>query len=514
MAMPRLHVKQIVEILRLRFDEQRSHREISASVNCGRTSIGDCLARFKASGLLWPLPAGTTEEEIELRLYPEACLSGATKQPPDWGYIHRELKKKSVTRMLLWLEYREDQPDGYQYSQFCLQYQEWAKSADFVFRNEHRAGEKAFIDYVGQTMPIWDAKTGECKHAQIFLGVLGASNFTFAEATWTQTIPDWLASHKRMFAAFGGVPEILVPDNLRSAVSKACRYDPVINPAYYAMAKHYGLTVIPARARKPRDKAKAEAGVLLVERWILAALRNRKFFSLDELNAAIAVLLTRLNEKKFQKIDGCRLSLFETIDRPALKALPVDDFTISEYKIARVNINYHVELERHNYSVPYTCVQKEVTIRYTARVVEVLYKGESIASHLRRNKPGGYSTIDEHMPPRHKAHVKWSPERMINWVGEAGPSTKKMAEVIIASRRHPEESYKVILGMIRLGEKNGQDRLEAACKRALELNTPYYRSIKNILNAGLDKALMPHKDQTTDLSINHGNIRGPEYYNN
>lgn len=513
MAMLRLHMNEIREILRLRFDAKRSHREIAISVDCGRTSVGDCLRRFTVCGLTWPLPVGTTDESLESCLYPAPIDHGHSRHRPNWQYIHSELKKKSVTKMLLWHEYKGTHPDGYQYTQFCIYYREWTKSADLVFRNEHKAGEKVFIDYAGQTMPIWDAQTGEYKHVQIFLGVLGASNFTFAEATWTQAIPDWLASHKRMFAAFGGVPEIFVPDNLKSAVIKACRYDPVINAAYYSMAKHYDATVIPARARKPRDKAKAEAGVLLVERWILAALRNRKFFSLDELNDAIAGLLVRLNAKKFQKLEGSRRSLFETIDRPALKPLPAEDFVICEFKMARVNINYHVELQRHNYSVPNQYVQKEVMIRYTDSLVEILHNGERIASHLRLYNSNVYSTREEHMPPRHQAHVKWSPERMISWVGEAGPFTKKTAEIIMARGKHPELAFKVILGMIRLGEENGKDRLENACRRAIESNTTYYRSIKNILKAGLDKAKTAKLETPEQGAVIHENIRGPEYYN-
>ena len=512
MAMSRLHVKKILEVLRLRFDSKLSYREIAASANCGSSSVGDCLRRFGASGLAWPLPSGFTEAELESHLFPPAAPT-SDKHSPDWQYIQRELKKKSVTRMILWLEYKQAHPDGHQYSQFCNLYNEWVQTTDVVFRNEHVAGEKVFIDYAGQTIPIWDAATGESKEAQIFLGVLGASSYTYAEATWTQTIPDWLASHRRMFSFFGGVAAIWVPDNLKSGVTTPCRYDPVINAAYYSMAKHYNGSIIPARARKPRDKAKAEAGVLHVERRILAKFRNRKFFSLDELNAAILEELVSLNAETFQKLDGSRQSIFQSIDLPALRPLPANEFVISEYKIARVNINYHIELDRHFYSVPYTYVQKEVMIRYTPTTVEVAYKGQPVATHMRRYK-WGYTTVPEHMPSKHQAHVKWTPERMIFWVGEAGPSTTKVAEMIIASRRHPEESFNTILGMIRLGEKFGKARLEGACTRALETNAANYRSLKNILNAGLDQAASSKPAARETLSpINHENIRGPEYFN-
>jgi len=506
-------MKKIREVLRLRLDLGLSYRKIGESVDCATSVVGDCLLRFKASELSWPVPADILDSELEFRLYPGQASALLLKATPDWLYVHGELKKKSVTKMLLWLEYKALHPDGYQYTQFCTHYQVWAKSADLVFRNEHKAGERVFIDYVGQTMPIWNAATGECKSAQIFIGVLGASNYTYAEATWSQTIPDWLGSHNRMFKAFDGVPEILVPDNLKSAITKACRYDPVVSSAYYSLAKHYDTSVIPARPAKPRDKAKAEAGVLLVERWILAALRNRKFFSLDELNEAIEELLIKLNSKKFQKLDGSRLSLFESIDKPALKPLPTTEFVICDFKLARVNINYHVELDRHNYSVPYQYVQKEAVIRYTPTLVEVFCNNALVATHLRRSQAGGYTTLPEHMPPKHQAHIKWSPERMINWVGEAGANTAKVAEIIIGSRQHPEQSYKVILGLIRMGEQFGLSRLENACARAIAMNTPYYRSIKNILKSGLDKSTNRVATKVESPSINHENIRGPEYFN-
>jgi transposase len=513
MAMSRLHMKKIREVLRLRFDLGLTFREIANSINGASSSVGDCVMRFKASGLTWPIPSDVNDTDLELRLYPGQPSSLLPKSTPNWMYIHAELKKRSVTKMLLWQEYKDLHPQGYQYTQFCAHYLKWEKSADLVFRNDHRAGERAFIDYAGQTMPIWDVTTGGSRPAQIFIGVLGASNFTFAEATWSQSIPDWLGSHNRMFKAFGGVPEILVPDNLKSAIKKACRYDPVISSAYYELAKHYGTSVIPARAAKPRDKAKAEAGVLLVERWILAALRNQKFFSLDDLNEAIAELLIKLNSKKFQKLEGSRQSLYESIDKPALKPLPTNAFEICDFKLARVNINYHVELERYHYSVPYQYVQKEVLIRYTAILVEIFSNNELIATHRRHSKVGGYTTLEEHMPPKHQAYVKWSPERMINWVGEAGPNTSKVAELIIGSRKHPEQSYKVILGLIRMGEQYGKDRLENACTRAIAMNTPYYASIKNILKSNLDKSPPRITAKADSQSISHENIRGPEYYN-
>jgi transposase len=512
MTMSRLHVRQILEILRLRFTLKHSYREIASSVNCATSSIGECLQRFSASGLSWPLADEITESELEALLYPVGQSFTRGRLLPDWQYIHLELKKKSVTLMLLWLEYKKSYPDGYQYTQFCNHYNAWAKKTDVVFTNNHNAGEKVFLDYAGQTIPIWDVTTGESRQAQIFLGVLGASSYTYAEATWTQSSSDWLSSNRRMFNFFGGVAAIWVPDNLKSAVTTPCRYDPIINTAYYAMAKHYDASVIPARAKKPRDKAKVEAAVLHVERRILAKFRNQKFFSLEELNEAIQKEVECLNNEKFQKLEGSRKSIFETIEKPALKPLPTDEYIIRDYKMGRVHINYHIQLEQHHYSVPYTFVQKEILISYTSTKVEVSYKGQTIASHLRRYT-AGYTTLEEHMPTNHQAHVKWSPARMINWVGEAGPCTSKVAETIIASRKHPEASYNTILGLIRLGEKHGKDRLENACTRAVEINSMNYRSIKNILNANLDKSHIPKKQNEDSIPLNHRNIRGREYFN-
>jgi transposase len=504
-------MRKIREILRLRFESGLSHERIATSIGCGKTAVGDCLARHKVGGLGWPLAEHLDDAGLELSLYPPAVPGTSEKPLPVWSEIHTELRKKSVTMQLLWCEYKANHPAGYQYTQFCHHYSQWKKTIDLVFRNEHIAGEKAFVDYAGQTMAIHDPRNGQLQHAQIFIGVLGASNFTFAEATWSQTIPDWIESHNRMYAYFGGVPEMTVPDNLRSGVTRACRYDPLINPTYYAMARHYKTAIIPARKRKPRDKAKAEQGVLLVERWILAALRNRQFFSLDELNRAILELLERLNTKEFQKLKGTRRSTFEELDRPALKALPTHPFEICEFKIAKVNINYHIEVARHFYSVPSEHVRKEVEARYTARTVEILLNGQRIASHKRSFKLGGYTTLAEHMPRSHQEHVKWTPNRMTNWVGRAGPSTAKLANHILKSREHPQQAFSVILGMIRLGEKYGNDRLDRACFRALRLDEPNYRSLKSILTSGLD-GLPVQEPQENETPIEHQNIRGPEYY--
>lgn len=502
-------MKNIKEILRLRFDCRFSYAQISASVNSPLSSVGDCVRRFQATKLEWQDACKLKESELESVMYTLSSSESPSKPQPDWSYIHKELRRKSVTKQLLWGEYKSSNPDGYQYTQFCKLYNTWKKTCDLVFRNSYHAGEKVIVDYAGQTVTIHDPASGQAYKAQIFIGVLGASNYTYAEATKSQTSHDWISSHKRMFSFFGGVPEIIIPDNLKSGVTKACRYDPVINRSYYEMARHYRTSIIPARARKPRDKAKAEQGVLLVERWILAALRNRKFFSLDELNAAILELLHKLNKKPFKKLDGTRESLFLDLDKPALLPLPRLPYEVCDFKEAKVNINYHIEINRHNYSVPYHYVGKKVEGRITSNMIEIICDGQVIASHRRSAKVGGYSTLKEHMPEKHKAHIKWTPERMIAWVGKAGPSTTRVAKLILESRDHPQQNFTRILGMIRLGEKYGQTRLEQASFCALRQNTTDYRSIKNILVSGRDQHInSPRQDDP----IKHENIRGPDYY--
>jgi transposase len=430
---------------------------------------------------------------------------------PDWTYIHRELRRKGVTLMLLWQEYKQIFPDGYQYSRFCDLYSHWAGKLDPVMRQEHRAGEKTFIDYAGQTVSVYDRACGEPKQAQIFVAALGASSYTYAEATWTQTLPDWIGSHVRAFYFFEGVSKILVPDNLKSGINKACFYEPEINPTYLDMARYYGTAVIPARKRKPKDKAKAEAAVLLAERWILARLRNRQFFSLHQLNEAIAELLEELNSKGFQKIPGSRRSLFETIERPALMPLPTAAYQFAEWKKARVNIDYHIEVDRHYYSVPYQLIHKQVEVRFTSAIVECFYKSNRVASHIRSHQPGRHTTLKEHMPESHRKWLEWTPQRFINWAAKIGPETKTLIEKILVSRPHPQQGFRSCLGILRLSKSFGEERVEAACKRALVIGGTSYRSVESILKHNLDT--QADCGQPDDQgSVDHGNIRGSSYY--
>ena len=505
-------MRKIREVLRLKFEAGLSARQIAASVQVGRATIGDYLSRCKAAGLSWPLPSSLSDAELERRLFPALPTVPSEQRPlPDWPAIHAELRRPGVTLALLWQEYRLAHPQGYQYSWFCDHYRAWQGRLDVVMRQEHRAGEKLFVDYAGQTVPVIDRHSGEIRQAQVFVAVLGASSYTFAEATWSQQLPDWLGSHARCFAFLDGVTEIVVPDNLRSAVSKAHRYEPDINPSYRDLAEHYGVAVVPARARKPRDKAKAEVGVQVVERWILAALRNRQFFSLDELNRAIAVLLERLNARPFKKLPGSRQSAFDALDRPALRPLPEQPYVYAEWKKARAHIDYHVEVDGHYYSVPYQLVKKQLEVRLTARTVECFHANQRVASHLRSMHKGRHSTLTEHMPKSHREHAEWTPQRLIHWAEKTGPNTAGVIQDILERRVHPQHGYRACLGILRLGKNYGEERLEAACQRALSLGACSYKSLESILRQGLERLPLAQANLPL-LPDEHANLRGPGYY--
>lgn len=504
-------MRKIREVLRLFFAADLTIRAIARSIQSSPSTVGDYVRRAKVAGLGWPLPDELDDAALERRLFPPAKPKGHSRPLPDWAHVHEELKRKGVTLALLWQEYKAAHPDGLQYSQFCDTYRGWRGTLDVVMRQEHRAGEKLFVDYAGQTVPVVERCTGEVREAQIFVAVLGASNYTFAEATWTQGLPDWIGSHRRAFQFLGGCPEVVVPDNLRSAVTKAHRYEPDINPTYQEMATHYGVAVLPARVRKPRDKAKAEAGVLLVERWILACLRNRTFFSLAELNDAIRELLIRLNDRSFKKLPGSRRQRFESLDRPVLKPLPTAPYSYADWKKARVGIDYHVELEGHYYSVPYPLVKRQLEVRYTAHTVECFHRGKRVASHLRSRVKGRHTTLPEHMPEAHRRYGDWSPQRLIRWAEKVGPATAKLITHILSSRRHPQQGYRSCLGVLRLSKAYGDERLERACSRALLLNAYSVKSVESILKCALEDKPLPEQ-QELPLPTDHDNIRGPSYY--
>lgn len=507
----RLSMRKIREILRLKFECGLSDRKIAKSCRVSRRSVAEYVRKARAAGLSWSLVMGMDDAAIERILFPDGGKVKAERPIPDWSYIHSELKRKGVTLTLLWQEYKASNPNGYQYSWFCREYGKWASKVDVVMRQDHRAGEKLFIDYAGQTVPIVDKVTGKVRQAQIFVAVMGASSYCYAEATWSQGLYDWIGSHVRAFTFFGGVPEVLVPDNLKSGVRKACFYDPDINPTYQDMASHYGTTVIPARVREPRDKAKVETGVQVVERWILARLRNCTFFSLDELNSAIRGLLEDLNNRPFQKMPGSRRGMFESLDAPALKPLPKVAYEFAQWKKATVPIDYHVEVEGHYYSVPYCLVKQQIDVRYTARTVEFFHKNKRVASHVRSTKRGMHTTLKEHMPLSHRRYAEWSPEHFIKRAEKIGPHTRQLTEKILSSRPHPGQAYRTLLGIFRLGKDYSNDRLDAAARRALFIGSTSYRSLESILKTGLDKRPLQEVSDP-GKSINHANIRGPEYY--
>jgi transposase len=490
-----------------------SQRQIARSLHLSHGVVGKYQAAAQRAGLSWPLPAELDEASLAKQLcQPTTTGHCQSRAVPDYAAIHAQLKEKGVTRLVLWEEYRAAHPDdGYSYTQFCFHYQQWQSRLKLVMRQTHRAGDKLFVDYAGPTEPIVNAVTGEVREAQIFVAVLGASNYTYAEATLTQGLADWIGAHTRAFSFFDGVPALVVPDNLRSGVSKACRYEPLLNTSYFQMLAHYETAALPARPYKPRDKAKVEVAVQVVERWILARLRHRTFFSLFELNLAIRALLTALNDRPFKKLPGSRRSQFESLDQPALRPLPATPYEYAEWRKARVNIDYHVEVDKHYYSVPHSLIRQQLEVRLTATVVELLQHGRRVALHARSRVQAGYSTNPEHMPKAHRAQLEWSPGRFLSWSGEVGPHTRDLVQYLLTNKPHPEMGYRSCLGLLNLSKRFGRDRLEAACQHALTLGSPTRRSVLSLLQNGLDQLPLP-TDTPSQRSLIHENIRGPGYY--
>ena len=511
----RIPVRKIKEALRLKFACGLTDRQVARSLGVARSTAAEYFRRFSASGLPYPLPEEADDAVLSTRLFPPpSSLPPPQSRPlPDFPYINRELRTKGVTLALLWEEYRQENPDGYQYSRFCDHYRLWLSRRDLVLRQEYKAGQKMFVDYAGSTVPVVvDRATGEREEAQIFVSVLGASNYTYSEATWTQTLPDWIASHVRAFEYVGGCCDELIPDNLKSGVTRPCFYEPDLNPTYEEMAAHYGTAVLPARVRKPRDRAKVEAGVLVVTRWILARLRKRTFFSLAELNDEIRRLLVDLNNRPFRKMEGTRKSLFESMEKPALKPLPSQPFEYGEWKKAIVNIDYHIDVEGHYYSVPYTLRGEEVHARFNTKTVEIFHKGKRVASHVRSFQRGRHTTAPEHLPPSHREYKEWPPSRLVAWAATIGPKTEEVVETILSAGAYPVHGYRRCLGILRLGKKYGEERLESACARALHLRALSYKTIESILKTGSETLPLRKKANAPELPLFHDNIRGPGYY--
>ncbi len=511
-------MRKLKELMRLKFEARLSHRQIGRSLSISPGTVSDYVRKVQAQGLSWPLPPGTGDEELERRIFSPPAIRGysATKREPDFPAMHQELKRKGVTLSLLWEEYREGLgvEELYSYSQFCARYRTWRRRLKRSMRQVHLAGEKVFVDYAGPKVELIDPTTGEVREANLFVAVLGASSYTYAEASWTQTLPDWCRSHARAFAFFGGVPALAIPDNLRSGVSKACRYEPELNPTYAQMAAYFGVAVLPARPRRAKDKAKAEVGVQVVERWILARLRHHTFFSLTELNAAIRELLEVLNARPFKRLPGSRREAFERLDRPALRPLPAVPYLYTEVKKATVYIDYHIELDGHYYSVPHSLVGQKVESHASAATVSFVHRGNVVACHVRSTVRGKFTTNPAHMPRSHREHAQWSPGRFLNWGAQIGTATAAVVKHLLENRPHPEHGYRSCLGLLNLHRRYGTERLEAACRRAVAIGSPTRKSVLSILEQGLDRVTLESPPTQTTLALDpvHENVRGPGYY--
>ena len=516
MSRRKLSMRKIRTILYLRWSQKKSYRQIMQSIGSKSTGvINDCLRRASCAELSWPLPKDLDDEQLEALLYPKKGKQMHYEEA-DWAKVHKELKRKGVTMQLLWKEYRECRHEGYSYSRFCQLYKSYCRQMSVWMRQTYKAGEKAFIDYAGLTVEIRDNTLSEEKiEAQIFVITLGASNYIYAEATQSQSLPDWIASHRRAFEFFGGVTELLIPDNLRSGVTKSHRYDPDSNPTYHEMAQHYSTAIMPARARRPTDKAKAEQSVQQIERQILAPLRNHVFFSLTELNYAIREKLEAINKAPFQKLAGSRQSLFEEVEKPALTPLPNISYEFGEWKHIRVDGSYHVVVDGHYYSVPYENNKKQIDVRYTATMVECFYKGKQIALHQRNSKKGEHTTLLEHMPKGHRIYAEWTPERILAQAEKTGKHTQALCAAIFDERDHPYIAARVCLGILRLAKSNSEARLELACHRALVIGELNFQSIESILKHQLEKEPLPGNNEPEKVVATqrpHKNIRNNDYY--
>jgi transposase len=514
MPAERIGMRDAREIIRLKSSSVSTH-EIARRLGLARSTVRETLKRADGAGLSWPLPEGMNDEALEAALYASRRSRRGHRriEEPDWACVHRELKRKHVTLLILWDEYIAANPGGYSYSRFCELCRSFEKTLSVTMRQTHAAGERLFVDYAGDGVPVViDRLTGEIRMAQIFVAVLGASSFTFAKATWTQALPDWIDAHVRAFEAIGGVPELVVPDNAKTAVVKPSFYDPEVNRTYAEMAVHYGTAILPARPRKPRDKAKVEQAVLIVERWLLGRLRRRIFTSLADVDAALGELMTQLNDKQaLRRLGVTRRQLLEEIDRPALKALPDEPYEYSEWRVRRVGVDYHVDIDAHYYSVPYRFARAEVEARLTACGVEIFHKGERIAVHLRASGNRKHTTVPEHMPSSHRRYAGWTIERIREDARKIGPATAALCEQILEGRPHPEQGYRACLGIVRLAGSFGAARVEAAAERAMEIGARTYGSVKSILDNKLDRRPAPKRPADT-APILHPNIRGPRYY--
>ena len=504
-----LTMRQIRQMLRLARDGV-SAREIGRMLGVARSTVQDNLKRAAGAGLAWPLPGDLTDAALEQRLFSHAGVKCGFRRrvEPDWASLACELKRPGVNLMVLWEEYRAAHPTGYGYSRFCDLFREFERRLSPTMRQDHPAGDKVFVDYSGKKIMIVDRETGVVREAEIFVAVLGASNYTYAEATWTQTLPDWIEAHVRMFRFFGGVPRLVVPDNLKSGVHRASFYDPEINRSYGMMAAHYGVGILPARPRKPRDKAKVEAGVRFAQTYILGRLRRQTFFSLAEANAAIAAAIERVNAHVIRRLGVSRRHLFETLERPVLAPLPDADYQFAEWRLARVSLDYHVEVDGFFYSVPHRLIREQVDVRATTRTIELFHRGERVAAHQRRYGGRRHGTDPDHMPSAHRRYAEWTPDRFRRWGRSIGPNAEGLVSAILANRPHPEQGFRTCLGVLRLFKDLEPQRAELVAARALAIGALTYKSIASIIANKLDR----RSRAADDTVIDHPNLRGPGYF--
>jgi transposase len=512
MPAERAPMRKVREVLRLKHALGASERQIAGAVGISRSTVAEYLRRAAVIGITWPVPAELDDAELERRLFTPAAFDGHPERPqPDWNGVHKELKRRGVTLLLLWEEYRAERRDGYGYSRFCDLYRGWRRTISPTMRQTHGPAEKLFVDFAGDTVAVFDVAIGAERRAQIFVAVLGASNYTYVQARWSQGLSDWIGAHVDALRTIGGVPKAIVCDNLKAGVTAACRYEPGINRTYQELAQHYDTAILPTRPRKPRDKAKVEAAVLIVERYVLARLRNRRFFSLNELNAAIGEIVADLNAKIMRKLAVSRAELFAQIDRPALKPLPSLPYQYAEWKKCRVAPDYHVEVADHYYSVPSRLIRQEVEARITDTTVEILHRGTRVASHARSFVPHRHTTIPEHMPSAHRRYADWTPARIMREAGRIGPAAIALVEAIMQAKPHPEQGFRACLGILRLARTYGSARLEAACRRGNDIGATTYGSVASILKHGLDKAYA-HETPPDEPPIRHENVRGSGYF--
>jgi transposase len=513
MPTKRISMRQLRELLRLRLHAGLSMRQIKDSLRVSLGVVQKVISTAKTQELDWAAIEPLDDQQLAQLFYPKSDNRPSNQlQLPDWAEVHQELRSPEVTKHLLWEEYTQAYPNrSYSYPQYCYLYQSWAKKQKRSMRQIHKAGDKLFVDYAGKTMPVVNGETGETRNAQIFVAVLGASNYIFSEATWTQSLPDWLGSHVRALEFIGGAPKLIVPDNLKSGVTKACRYDPDVNPSYQQLSAHYGVAIMPARPYKPKDKAKAEVGVQIIERWILACLRHQTFFSLAELNHSISALLVKVNNKPFKQLTGTRQQWFESLDKPALSPLPKQAYQYTDIKTVKVNIDYHIQYDQHLYSVPHHLVGEKIELHAKEQLIELYFHNQRVFSHVRKYRPGT-TTVAEHMPTRHQKHHQWNAGRLMNWAKDIGDEVLVWVQAQLKQKQHEQQAYRVCLGLLNLSKKYPVKRINSACTIANKSGLYKLKQIKSILQSNQDQLVTESQEQLPLLPQDHENIRGPKVF--